>query len=104
MAARKPLGFRELWEHHDSGASICALLNGDRGWLMLLRFEGDSGMSSRNPDYDGPDEAVIEYRLTNGQRDEYPASWALPESVVMRALKHFQKTGKPAPFVTWNED
>jgi hypothetical protein len=48
MAAKKPLGFSELWEHHDSGASICALLNGDRGWLMLLRVEGDSGMSSRN--------------------------------------------------------
>jgi hypothetical protein len=104
MAAEKRLGFREIWEHHDSGASICALLNGDRGWLMLLRFEGDSGMSSRNPAYDGPEEAVIEYRLTNGQRDEYPASWALPETLVMRALTHFKKTGKPAPFVTWHDD
>ena len=51
------------------GPILCALINGDLGWLMYLRQEGDSGFSSRNPDYDGPADAQIEYRLDNGQHD-----------------------------------
>jgi len=32
---------------------------------------------------------VIEYRLGNGQVDQYPASWALREQEIMRALDYF---------------
>jgi len=83
---------------------MCALINGDQGWLMYLREPGDSGFSSRNPDYAGPADATIDYLLSNGQRDEYPASWALPLEVVERALEHFVATGEQAPFVKWHED
>jgi hypothetical protein len=63
--------FEETWVQSPDGQALCALINGDRGWLMYLREEGDSGFSSRNPDYDGPAEAQIEYRLSNGQHDLY---------------------------------
>jgi hypothetical protein len=97
-------GFREIWENEPDGRALCALINGDLGWLMYLREEGDSGFSSRNPDYAGDEDATIEYRLSNGQVDEYPASWALPVAVVERALAHFRETGERAPFVTWHAD
>ena len=29
------------------------------------------------PDYQGKADAMLEYRLSNGQHDVYPASWAL---------------------------
>jgi hypothetical protein len=96
--------FREVWEHKPDGRALCALINGDLGWLMYLREEGDSGFSSRNADYAGAEDATIEYRLSNGQVDEYPASWALPVAIVERALAHFRKTGDRAPFVTWHAD
>jgi hypothetical protein len=54
----------------------------------------DTGFSSRNPMYDESDTLcglagrcgreqvrVISYRLSHGQEDEFPASWALPKSV-----------------------
>jgi ribosomal protein L7/L12 len=48
---------------------------------------------------------VIEYQLSNGQVDEYPASWALPESDVMRALEYFvQHEGRRPPFVQWQDN
>ena len=79
------------------------------------------GFSSRNPAFDASAAAqsnpasvsrfrgvlvpVIEYRLSNGQVDEYPASWALPEKEVMRALEYFvEHQGARAPFVLWNDD
>jgi hypothetical protein len=71
---------------------------------MYLSEPGDSGFSSRNPDYDGPEDAEIDYILSNGQRDFYPASWALPLAIVERALEHFRATGERAPFVTWHAD
>jgi len=103
-APKKPSPFREIWLNKPDGRALCALINGDRGWLMYLREPGDSGFSSRNPDYDGPDEAVIQYVLSNGQGDAYPASWALPLEVLERAMKHFEKSGERAPFVTWHAD
>jgi hypothetical protein len=48
---------------------------------------------------------VIEYRLSNGQVDQYPASWALPEQEIMRALEYFvEYQGGRAPFVRRHSD
>jgi hypothetical protein len=96
--------FREVWEKKPDGRALCALNNGDVGWLMYLQEPGDTGWSSRNPAYDGPADAELEYYLSNGQRDVYPASWALPIAVVERALEHFRQTGERAPFVEWHSD
>src|SRR5580693_3722447 len=97
-----------LYEHvcleSPDGQHLHALINDDRGWLMYLREGGDSGSSSRNPAYDGPVDAEIEYRLDNGQHDFYPASWALPIAEVRRALEYFERQHKRPPFVAWHED
>jgi hypothetical protein len=48
---------------------------------------------------------VIDYRLSNGQEDEFPASWALPEPDVMLALEYFvEHEGRRSPFVQWHDD
>jgi hypothetical protein len=96
--------FEEVWVHTPGGQMLCALINGDLGWLMYLRGEGDAGFSSRNPSYSGSPNAQIEYFLSNGQRDEYPASWALPIAEVRRALDYFQREQEPPPFITWHND
>jgi Immunity protein Imm1 len=96
--------FDEIWENLPDGQALCALINADRGWLMYLRENGDSGFTSRNPDYYGPKDATIEYVLSNGQHDLYPASWALPISVIRLALEHFRQKHERPPFVTWHED
>ena len=101
--ALQRVGFQEIWVEFDE-KSLSALVNGDRGWLMYLQEPGDSGFSSRNPAYAGPADAVIEYELENGQRDEYPASWAYPIEEIERALEHFRRTGERAPFVQWHRD
>jgi len=86
------------------GQFLCALINGDRGWLMYLRESGDSGFSSRNPNYTGPPHEEIEYELSNGQHDFYPASWALPIAEVRRAVDFFQREHRQPPFINWHED
>lgn len=96
--------YRNISLDSADGQSMMALINGDRGWLMYLRCNGDAGFSSRNLKYAGPASQVIEFALDNGQVDEYPASWALPLEVVERALKYFQNEAKPAPFVFWEND
>ena len=96
--------FDEIWVELPDGQSLCALIHGDRGWLMYLREEGDSGFSSRNPDYDGPPDAQIEYCLGNGQHDWYPASWALPIAEVRRALSYFEREHRRPSFVVWHEE
>lgn len=96
--------YQEIWIDKPGGRVMCALINGNAGWLMYLRYKGDAGFSSRNFDYDGAPSATIDYVLSNGQRDEYPAAWALPIDVVKRALDYFEKEGRPAPFVSWHNN
>lgn len=95
---------REVWESAPNGSSLCALINGDIGWLMFLPSSEDPGFSSRNPSYSGPLDEMIEYRLSNGQVDLYPASWALPLATIERAFASFRDTGKPPTFVRWHND
>jgi len=96
--------FQEIWAHGPRSRSLCALINGDVGWLMYQREPEDAGFSSRNPDYAGPADAAIEYVLSNGQRDEYLAAWALPLPLVLQDVEYFQSNGSPPPFVEWHND
>jgi len=94
----------EIWIRKEDSQAMCALINGDLGWLMYLPRDGGAGFSSRNLDYQGPDDAVIEYFLDNGQLDEYPASWALPVGDVRRAIREFDAEGMPPTWVSWHND
>jgi hypothetical protein len=96
--------FAEIWIDHNAFPALCALINGDLGWLMLIRFDGDAGFSSRNPSYTGPANLEREYRIGNGQLDRYPASWAYPKSVVLDALLHFTRTKLVPDSIIWFND
>ena len=107
-AALKGVGdtqFSEVWLlSSDGGPSLCALINREAAWLMYLRHdEGDPGYSTRNPDYTGPEDTKIEYRLENGQVDEYPAAWNITTQEALRALAHFFTTLERAPWLLWHE-
>jgi hypothetical protein len=91
-------------DQKEDGQTICALINGDLGWLMYLREPGDAGFSSRNPDCVGHEDEQVEYRLENGQRDWYPRSWALPINTVNHALDYFRNEGKRPPIISWHDD
>jgi hypothetical protein len=80
--------YREIWLSVESGPAICALMNGDSGWLMYLREEGDSGFSSRNPAQEGRG-GLVSYRLADGQIDQYPADWSVSEDEIIQVLEHF---------------
>jgi hypothetical protein len=96
--------FREVWVELDDGQAMCALINGDRGWLTYQREIGDEGFHSVNPAYDGPPDAAIDYRLDNGQMDEYPAAWAVPLADIERALAFFRREQRPPGFINWHND
>lgn len=95
--------YDEWWVHSPDGQSMSALINCDVGWLYYFRFDGDPSLISNNPDYDGPSEATIEYELSNGQHDFYPASWALPIATLEAAFDFFEKEHRPPPFIVWQE-
>ncbi|MBO0763671.1 MAG: hypothetical protein J2P50_03640 [Hyphomicrobiaceae bacterium] len=84
----------------DLEPSLCALLNGDRGWLVNLNTVED-GLQSINPDLTGDPDRVREYRMSNGQIDEFPESWAIARSTIIHALEYFIDHGRPAPFGAW---
>ena len=92
--------YKEIWLAKGLEPSLCALLNGNRGWLTYMRT-AENGLRSMDSNFPGDHGSVLQYRLSNGQIDEYPASWALEESVILSALEYFLDRAEPAPFVTW---
>ena len=105
MLTRIPeTGFAEVWVMHGRFPALCALLNGDRGWLTCLRAEGDAGFSSRNPRYAGPPDAEIEFTLSTGQVDRYPAAWTYPRAEVLEAVRVFAGSRSCPASLSWFND
>lgn len=97
--------FQEIWVYSENDEQMMsALINGEIGWLMYLREEGDSGFSSRNSDYTGDENAVAEFSFSNGEISEYPLSWCLPVEEIDKALLYFEENYKPPMFITWHKD
>jgi immunity protein Imm1 of predicted polymorphic toxin system len=97
--------FSEVWLQHDDGwPAIGALINGEAAWLTYVPHEGDAGFSTRDPKYAGPHKVMTEYYLSNGQLDEYPASWNITTDEALRALEHFLEEETMAPWLTWQDD
>lgn len=71
---------------------------------MYLREEGDDGLHSQDLNYGGPPDAVLDFVLHNGQRDEYPVAWTLPVAEVRRALEHFRQDQRIPPFIAWHDN
>jgi hypothetical protein len=95
--------FREIWLGFPEFPALSALLNEDRALLMYLREVGDAGFTSRNPAYRGDEGEVIQYKLSNGQIDEYPASWALQESEILEALATMMALEDQLYPTSWHE-
>jgi hypothetical protein len=99
--------FSEVWlAAGEDGPALAMLVNGKRTWLMYLRDqEGDPGLSSRNPDYAGPPDALTQFVLDNGQLDKYPIAWTLPLEQAIAACKYFAVTqGGRSPEIVWHDD
>ncbi len=89
----------------DDDPSMSAMIHaGERGLLMFSRCAGDPGFSSRNPDYDGDQRAALTFILSNGQEDEYPASWTYPLEVLRAAFLELLETGARPTMVRWYDD
>lgn len=94
--------YKEIWLEGPTKQSICALINGNIGWLMYLRFEGDAGLSSRNLSENSKEN--VEFILSNGQCDEYPKNWTYPLEILKEALFSFIDNGELPKQIEWHDD
>jgi hypothetical protein len=104
LDAIKQLPFVELWLESNTGQSLAVLANGDHAWLMFLRHNGDAGLSSRNADYQGPENAAMKFRLSNGQIDEYPVQWTVSRGEAWQAVEDLFVTNSLPTSITWHDD
>lgn len=104
LATFAPDPYGELWITDCMDRTLGVFINGDRAWLMYLRYSGDAGLSSRNPDYHGSREVLLPFELINGQRDEFPVYWTVATDEALRVFEHFLVQGMPSPAITWHDD
>jgi Immunity protein Imm1 len=99
--------FSEVWlDFGDEGPTLTMLVNGAHAWLMYLRDQnGASGFSSRNPYNTNSTETMMQFRLSNGQMDEYPVEWTISLEDAFVACEYFLlRQGERSPDIVWHDD
>ena len=96
--------YAEIWIDHNNFPALGGLIHADRGWLMLIRYDGDAGYSSRGSDEAAHSAEELDFILDNGQRDLYPLAWTLPTVDVLNALRHFAASRQVPESVRWHND
>jgi hypothetical protein len=81
-----------------------ALVNGDCAWLMYTHNIDQASFSSRDPSYSGPSDDDVDFKLSNGQVDQYPRSWTIATDQALKVIEHFFVHKALAPWVTWHDD
>ncbi len=89
---------------HDDGMILTGAVYSNGAFLLYQQDDNDAGFTSRNPDYRGPEDAVLPFILDNGQRDEIPTLWVIPFQEAIHAVEYFFQTGEKAPWVCWHDD
>ena len=84
--------------------SLTGLFSAGQAVLFLTGAEGEPGFTSRASRYVGSADARLTFTLSNGQEDEYPASWAVPAEDATRALEHWFFTGQRPSFIHWHDE
>ncbi|ANH70390.1 hypothetical protein ABE85_09080 [Mitsuaria sp. 7] len=92
----------ELWINVEDGPSLCMLKGGRAAFLMFLRFPGDDGFVSGG---DAGAEGTAQFRLGNGQVDEYPRAWCIDVDLCCKAVAQFFVNGGERPdLIAWRRD
>ena len=94
--------FKEIWLDGQNGESLCALINGNIGWLMYSRFEGDAGFATKNPQISSNKD--VEYVLNNGQKDWYPENWTYSVKILAQAMQSFLRNNQQPSQVDWQDN
>ena len=93
---------QEIWLSGHGSTSFCILSNGELAFMMYLRYDGDSGFSSRSSSQ--PSDAMVAFKLANGQMDEYPAGWLVPLELAWKVATEYFQTGSMSTSILWVEE
>jgi hypothetical protein len=96
--------FRELsLSHKGDKASMTVLMNGLEGFLLYMASDDDAGFTSRNPIKNSPTNSK-QFRLTNGQMDQYPDDWVVAQHAIEEACVFFCNSKAMLPTMMWHDD
>jgi hypothetical protein len=87
-----------------SGASLMGLFHGGWGWLEWFPGDDSRTLHTENPEHPEPEGTRWDFVLSNGQTDEYPASWTYDFETVKDAFRYALETGERDPGLEWFPD
>ena len=95
--------YAEIWLSQGTAKALSLLVNRDLAWIMYLVNIDEQCWHSVESRSSGASDATLEFVLANGQRDEYPASWAVPTEQALSALECFFLRQERSPALSWLE-
>ncbi len=98
----KVVDFMEYHVTDHQETSLLLLRNQTHSMAMYLRFYGDSGFTTMNPD--GEEEKSQNFLLSNGQMDCYSEDMLVEKSQGYDILRYYLLTGEMHPSIHWKEE
>jgi hypothetical protein len=96
--------YAEIWLRVGNTLALAMFVNGTSAWLMFLLNQDEECYHTSNPEFEGDAASTIDYYLSNGQHDIYPAAWAIGTDAAMLGMKHFFGTGRRSSGLSWVRD
>ncbi len=96
------MDYNEIWIKGKGESSLCTMTNPSHAFFMYLRFDGDSGFRSNNSTADK--NQTQDFRLSNGQIDQYPETWLTERARVREVILKYYDTGEMDTSLDWIQE
>lgn len=94
--------FSEYFINGHGETGIILLMNKISSLAIYIRFDGDSGFTTSNPN--GQNENTQEFILSNGQQDVYTEDMLVNNRNGFEILRYYLLTGEMYPAIEWKEE
>lgn len=92
----------EIWFKKEGTSSICVLKEETAAFIVYIDDEKDKTFSSRN--LKGEKNKFIDFKLNNGQIDEYPENWVVSFEKAKLVIIDYFEGNDILNTISWNED
>ncbi len=93
----------QVWIHKEDGQALGVFFNRHFASVGWLTDDGDSA-TAIDMRYTGPDNALQEFYIEDGQLNEYPERNCLSRPEGLRALLDFMEQGQRPAWLQWHEE
>ncbi|WP_299434706.1 hypothetical protein [uncultured Maribacter sp.] len=96
--------FSEICLYKNDKSSLTVLTNKIEKKVFLMFQDLEKDISYVPKISENSSELYVDFLLSNGQKDEYPANWLVDFELAKKSILEYYKNGQMWNGINWNEE